>query len=317
MRSYAGYVYIVLCAVLFSTMEVVLKTVQGVFAPLQISCLRFLIGGVVLLPFALRSIRKKGEVLHARDLPFFALTGFFCVAVSMTFYQLAVTYTKASVVAVIFSCNPIFVTVLAFLLLHEDIRRSHLLALALELLAVVMIIDPLHSTLDPTGALLAVIAAVFFAFYSVLGKKRTVRFGGIAVTCLSFLFGATELLCVLLFGRTAAGSGFFRALGLDIFADVPLLENIPLSALPAFLYICVAVSAGGYVCHMMAIEKTSAREASLIFFLKPILAPLIARLFLHEALTANMLLGIACFLLGSGLTVVPGLLEEWRRTHAA
>lgn len=311
-RSYIGYVYIVLCALLFSTMEVVLKTVQGVFAPLQISCLRFLIGGIVLIPFALRGIRKKGETLRARDLPFFALTGFFCVAVSMTFYQLAVTYTKASVVAVIFSCNPIFVTVLAYLLLHEEIRRSHLLALALELLAVGIIIDPLHNSLDPTGALLAVIAAVFFAFYSVLGKKRTARFGGLAVTCLSFLFGSTEMLCVLLIGRTAAGSAFFRRLGLSIFADVPLLENIPASALPAFLYICVAVSAGGYVCHMMAMEKTSAREASLIFFLKPMLAPLIALVFLHEELTANMLLGIACFVLGSSITVIPGLLEARR-----
>ena len=35
-RSRSGYVYIVLCAVIFSTMEVMLKTVHGVFAPMQI-----------------------------------------------------------------------------------------------------------------------------------------------------------------------------------------------------------------------------------------------------------------------------------------
>ena len=39
-------VYIVLCAVIFSTMEVMLKTVHGVFAPMQITCLRFLVGGI-------------------------------------------------------------------------------------------------------------------------------------------------------------------------------------------------------------------------------------------------------------------------------
>lgn len=44
-RSRSGYVYIVLCAVIFSTMEVMLKTVHGVFAPMQITCLRFLVGG--------------------------------------------------------------------------------------------------------------------------------------------------------------------------------------------------------------------------------------------------------------------------------
>lgn len=47
--------------------------------------------------------------------------------------------------------------------------------------------------------------------------------------------------------------------------NVPLFSGIPLSALPALAYICAVNSAAGYVCHMMALEKTSAQEASLIF----------------------------------------------------
>ena len=174
-RSYSGYLYIVLCAVIFSTMEVMLKTVHGVFAPMQITCLRFLIGGILLIPFALRSMKKKGAAFTRADVGFFALTGFLCVAFSMVLYQMAVTYTKASVVAIIFSCNPIFVTMLAYFLLREEIHRNHLVALALELLAVLIIIDPLHASLDPTGALLAIASALVFSFYSVVGKKRTPR----------------------------------------------------------------------------------------------------------------------------------------------
>ena len=309
-RSYSGYLYIVLCAVIFSTMEVMLKTVHGVFAPMQITCLRFLIGGILLIPFALRSMKKKGAAFTRADVGFFALTGFLCVAFSMVLYQMAVTHTKASVVAVIFSCNPIFVTVLASLLLHERIHRNHIIALALELLAVFIIIDPLHASLDPTGALLAIASALVFSFYSVVGKKRTPRFGGIAVTCFSFLFGSVELLAVLLLGRTAAVGGLFASLGLDIFVNVPLFSGIPLSALPALAYICAVNSAAGYVCHMMALEKTSAQEASLIFFLKPMIAPLFAFLFLREEITANMLLGIVCFLVGSGIAILPGLIAQ-------
>ena len=309
-RSCSGYVYIVLCAVIFSTMEVMLKAVHGVFAPMQITVLRFLAGGLLLIPFALRSMRKKGAAFTRADIGFFALTGFLCVAFSMVLYQMAVTCTKASVVAIIFSCNPIFVTVLAYFLLKEDIRRSHVAALVLELLAVVIIIDPLHASLDPTGALLAIASALVFSFYSVVGMKRAARFGGIAVTCFSFLFGSTELLLVLLLGRTAAVGGLFASLGLDIFVNVPLLSGIPLSSLPALAYICAVNSAAGYVCHMMALEKTSAHEASLIFFLKPMIAPVFALVFLHEEITANMLLGIACFLLGSGAAILPGLIAR-------
>ena len=309
-RSRSGYIFIVLCAVIFSTMEVMLKTVHGVFAPMQITCLRFLVGGVLLIPFAMRSIRKKNAVLTRKDLGFFACAGFLCVVIAMSLYQMSVTYTRASIVAVIFSCNPIFVTVLAHLLLHEEIHKNHVIALILELTAALIIIDPVHASLDPTGALLAILSAAMFSFYSVFGKKRTPRFGGIAVTCLSFLFGATELVALLLFGRTAAGASLYGALGLKIFIDVPLFENIPLSALPALLYICCINSAAGFVCHMMAMEKTSAQEASLIFFLKPIIAPIFALIFLKEEIPLNMIIGIVCFLAGSLCAILPGLLAQ-------
>ena len=309
-RSRSGYIFIVLCAVIFSTMEVMLKTVHGVFAPMQITCLRFLVGGVLLIPFAMRSIRKKNAVLTRKDLGFFACAGFLCVVIAMSLYQMSVIYTRASIVAVIFSCNPIFVTVLAHLLLHEEIHKNHIIALILELTAALIIIDPIHASLDPTGALLAILSAAMFSFYSVFGKKRTPRFGGIAVTCLSFLFGATELVALLLFGRTAAGASLYGALGLKIFIDVPLFENIPLSALPALLYICCINSAAGFVCHMMAMEKTSAQEASLIFFLKPIFAPIFALIFLKEEIPLNMIVGIVCFLAGSLCAILPGLLAQ-------
>ena len=309
-RSRSGYIFIVLCAVIFSTMEVMLKTVHGVFAPMQITCLRFLVGGVLLIPFAVRSIRKKNAVLTRKDLGFFACAGFLCVVIAMSLYQMSVTYTRASIVAVIFSCNPIFVTVLAHFLLHEEIHKNHIIALILELTAALIIIDPIHASLDPTGALLAILSAAMFSFYSVFGKKRTPRFGGIAVTCLSFLFGATELVALLLFGRTASGASLYGALGLKIFIDVPLFENIPLSALPALLYICCINSAAGFVCHMMAMEKTSAQEASLIFFLKPIIAPIFALIFLKEEIPLNMIVGIVCFLAGSLCAILPGILAQ-------
>lgn len=244
-RSRSGYVYIVLCAVIFSTMEVMLKTVHGVFAPMQITCLRFLVGGILLIPFVSRSMKKKNASLSRKDIGFFALSGFLCVVIAMSLYQMSVTYTRASIVAVIFSCNPIFVTVFAHLFLHEDIHRNHIIALILELTAALIIIDPIHATLDPTGSVLAILSAVMFALYSVFGKKRTPRFGGIAVTCLSFLFGAGELVFILLFGRTAAGASLYGAVGLNLFIDVPLFENIPASAIPALLYICCINSAAG------------------------------------------------------------------------
>lgn len=315
-KSFSGYIYIILSAVIFSTMEVMLKKVGGVFAPMQITVLRFCVGGILLIPFAIRSLKAKGAQLSRSDIGFFALSGFLCVAFSMVLYQMAVTYTKASVVAVIFSCNPIFVTVLAHLILKEDIRRRQIIALILELIAVLIIIDPLNAKLSTAGVVLSILAAVTFAFYSIVGKKKTAEFGSISVTCFSFICGSLELMALLLLGKTAFIGNVFSKVGFDIFVNVPILPQMPSWAILPFLYICVVVTTGGYVCHMLAMEKTSAQTASLIFFLKPILAPIFAFFFLHEEIPLNMIIGIVCFLIGSGIAVIPGILQQKKEINA-
>ena len=314
-KRYSGYIYIILCTLIFSMVEVVLKMVGGIFHPMQITALRFFIGGLVLLPFAIRSMRSHHADFHLKDAAFFALLGLLFVCIAMSFYQMAVVYTKAAVVAVIFSCNPIFVTVFAYLILREQIRKNHIIALVIELFAVLIIIDPIHAQLSTAGVVLSIASAVLFSVYSVLGKKRSAQFGGIAVTCLCSLFGSVELILLLLFGHTELGIRLYSAVHLDLYCNVPLFTGIPLSALPWLLYIGAINTGIGFVCHMLAMEKTSAQEASLIFFLKPMLAPIFALIFLREQLTLNIIIGIVCFLIGSGIAVIPGLLEEKSKFH--
>ena len=310
-RSYSGYLYIVLCAIIFSTMEVMLKTVHGVFAPMQITCLRFLIGGILLIPFALRSMKKKGAAFTRADIGFFALTGFLCVAFSMVLYQMAVTHTKASVVAVIFSCNPIFVTVLASLLLHERIHRNHLIALALELLAVLIIIDPLHTTLDPVGITLVLLSAATFALYAVLGKKQCTQYSGVAVTCFSCLAASAEMIVLMLISHIPAVADALQAAGLPMFAAMPFFSGYTTGNLLNVLYICVFVTAGGYACYFMGMEATSAMQGSLVFFFKPVLAPILAMLILGEEIPWNMWAGIGLMLTESEGCRVPRQPERW------
>ncbi|HIY05912.1 MAG TPA: DMT family transporter [Candidatus Evtepia faecigallinarum] len=314
-----GGLYIALAAVIFSTMEVLLKlpAVAGAFHPLQITMERFVVGGICLLPLALRALKKLGYRLRRKDLAFFALTGLFNIPLGMVVYQLAITHGQANVVAVIFSGNPIFVTVLAFLLLREDIHWNNLLALAAEVLGILAIVDPWGSgEISPLCILLSILAALFFSLYAVLGKKKTAKVGSIVVTCFSFLFGAAELFLLLLLGHTGPGAALYQAVGLDVFCDVPFLQGINTTTLPYFLFIGVVNCAGGYVFHMLAIEKTSATHGSLVFFFKPILAPLFALAVLGEAITRPIALGILCFLAGSLLSILPEVIREHRAKAA-
>lgn len=311
-----GCLFIALATLIFSTMEVLLKlpAVAGAFHPMQITVERFLVGGVCLLPMTVWTLQKKGIRLTGADLRFFALTGLLNIPLGMVLYQLAITHGQANVVAVIFSGNPIFVTVLAALLLGELIHWNNLLALAAEVLGILAIVNPFgRGQVSLTSVVLAVLAALFFALYAVLGKKKTAQVGSIVVTCCSFLLGGAELLVLLLVGRTGVGAGLYQAIGLDCFCDVPFFQGITGESLPYFLFIGIVNCAGGYVFHMLAIEKTSATHGSLVFFFKPILAPLMALAVLGEAITPNIGVGIGFFLAGSLLGILP---EAWRARRA-
>lgn len=310
-----GYLYIVLTAIIFSTMEIMLKQVHGVFAPLQITVLRFLVGGLALLPLTLTTLRRRGIFPERSALRTWALTGLLNVSLAMVLYQMAVTYTKASAVAVIFSSNSVFFLFLAFLLLGETVRRNNILALALQLAAILVIVEPWNAQIDPLGAAFAILSSLLFALYSVLNKRTVVRYGALTVTCFCFLFGSLELLTLLLLGHLAPIASFYESIGLSIFAQVPILAGITTASLPYLAYICLINSAAGFVCHMKAVELTSAKEAGLIFFIKPALAPVLALIILGEAITANMALGIVLFLAGSAVSIVPGLIETYRAAH--
>lgn len=69
-RGYAimkrGYLFIALATLFFSTMEIALKEVAGLFNPVQLNLTRFLIGGLVLIPFARRMLRKRGVRIDRR-----------------------------------------------------------------------------------------------------------------------------------------------------------------------------------------------------------------------------------------------------------
>ncbi len=306
-----GVLSIVLSTLIFSTMEVMLKmpAVSGVFHPMQITMERFFIGGICLVPFALMSLRKKQVHLTGKDVRFYALTGLLCVPLSMVLFQLAVSYGQANVISVLFSGNPIFVTMLAFLILHERIYWNNFVALGFEILGIVAIINPFaqESPVNLLSVFLIIVSALLFSLYGVVGKQMSHRYGGIVTTCMSFLFGSAELLLLLLLGHVPAVAGFYESVGLSIFCDVPFIAGHSMTTLPYFLYIALINTAAGYVFHMIAMEKMGANLTNLIFFFKPMIAPLFALAFLHEALTMNIIVGIAFFLCASLSGILPAI----------
>ena len=305
-----GYYYIILTTIIFSTMEIALKLVSKEFNPIQLTFTRFFIGGLFLTPFALIALNKKHPHISPIDLCYFAFLGFLGIVISMGLYQLAVQNTDASVVAVLFSSNPVFVTILAFFLLKEAIHKNNILALILEAIGTVIIINPFNIKLSVLGIIFTIASTITFALYGVFGKKECIKYGGIVVTCFSFLFGSLEMLALIGLSHITTIANWFSSNGYQIFSNIPLFTGYSLNTLPIIVYICIINTGVGYACYFKSMEETSAQTTSLIFFFKPILAPILALILLHEVIPFNMIIGILFILLGSLSSILPGLLIQ-------
>lgn len=299
-----GYLYIILSTILFSTMEISLKLVSGKFNPIQLTFIRFFIGGIILLPLAIVNVKKRKISLNKESIKFFSISGLICVVISMVLYQLAVLNCKASMVAVLFSCNPVFVIALAYVMLGEKIYKDTIISMIISIIGMVFIMNPFNMTSSVKGIIFTLLSAVTFALYGVIGKGKSKEYGGIVLSSFSFIMGSIEMFIIMLISRISFVSSFLDKSGLKIFSNIPILHNVNISNMGSLIYIGIFVTGLGYVFYFLAMDETSASTASLVFYIKPALAPIFASIVLKEVISINMILGILLIIVGSCITFI-------------
>jgi len=309
-----GYGYIAVAVIMFTSYEVVLKYIAGQINSVQLTLCRFFVGFLFLLPIALQTLKKRKKRLDGRNMAFFALLGLIGIALSMPILHMAVSYTNSAVTAVLFSCNPVFVTVLAFFLLKEPIKCRHIVALALEIIGTIIIISPWNTRLNMTGVLLALLSTLLFSLYGVMGKRKCAEFGGAVVTCFSFLFGSLIVLVFILLSHIQTVAQIFQNIGLDGFANIPIFAGYSFDNLPYVLYVSVGVAGVGFCAYFLAMEYQPASVVSLVYFFKPALSPILAWQLHGEEISLNMLAGVILIVSGSLCTIVPGIIEAKRNS---
>lgn len=272
---------ILFSAFVFSSIEVSGKLISGQLNAFQVTFIRFLIGALLLFPFAIRDIKSRQLVLKKDDFLFLLLEGSLCIPISMALLQLSVYFTKASTAAVMMSTNPIFMVIFSYFILGERINKRTIGAIIISFIGVLFIFNPLKISYDIKGMLIALLAAVTFSLYSVLSKKRISIYGGYIFNFFSFILGDIVLLILLLMFK------------------VPILQGINSKNILVLLYMGIFITGLGYIFYLYAIQKTSAAISSFVFFIKPALAPILSVLMIGEKISINVLLGIMFIILGT------------------
>lgn len=282
-----AYIYVLITAFLFGTMEVSCKIGGSDLDPFQLTFLRFLIGGLVLLPFAVREMKKREVHISGKDIFSLAATGTLGVAVSMSLFQFSIMMCNASTVSVLICINPFFTMVFAHFLTTEKLTVNKLLILAVALVGIVFMVRPwdIQAGNSALGMGLMIAAAFTFGLYTVAAKVSQEKLGLMAQTSISFLLGSAVLLIFMLIIGRPVVSG--------------VADNIPI-----VLYVGIMVTGLGYYCYFKAIEIADAATGAFAFFLKPAIAPVIAIIVLRETILWNTVVGIILVLAASLLNII-------------
>ena len=280
---------VVMTAFCFGTMEAASKLGGLSFNAIQLVFLRFAIGGILLLPFAIADLKKRECRLVGSDIVYLFILGIVCIG-SMALMQIGLRSINANVASIIISMNPLFTMIFARFIVGEAFTRRKALVLLISFIGLLIVINPknlIAGGINAQGLLITLLAAAAFGLYTALGKKRLAKIGGMAQNCLTFLFGDVALLIVMICAR------------------IPVVEGITLQSLPIMLYLGIVVTAAGYFFFVKAIALSGPSNASIAFFIKPVLAPIVALIVLKEPITINFVIGVVFILIGSYLKMIP------------
>ncbi|SNX55190.1 DMT family transporter [Thermoanaerobacterium sp. RBIITD] len=276
-----GYIYLIITVLFFSTYEVVGRTLTGIVNPVQINFIRFFIGGLILLPIAIKNIKRKNLHITLQDFTLLVFIGLTNVVFSMSFLQIGINMTSASLSAVIFSSNPLFVMIAASLILNEKLDSAKIYGLILGIIGLVIVFykQLMSGGNHLTGIVLLVLSSIMYGVYTVLGKKFTVKFDSVVMNSFSFIIGSLLLMPLLLYNR------------------YPIF-SLPAKAVPQMLYLTVFVTGIAYYTYFLGLSSVNTGVGSMVFFAKPILASIIAAIFLSEKITIQLVIGTIVILIG-------------------
>ncbi|AKJ63322.1 DMT family transporter [Kiritimatiella glycovorans] len=278
---------------LFSTIEVASKLMQtggGVAGdhPFWLAFFRFTGSGLLLAPLGLRLLHSGGVTPGNRDALRFAGLGLLGITVMAAFFHSAITYLPANIAALVFSCNPVFVVLFAPLVLPERITPRRVIAVAVCLAGIAVLARDGTDGPSTVGLLLMVAALIAFAFYTVIARRLTPRYGALPVTAFAVLAGGIFLLPLAW-----------------VFEGLPP-GNYGAADWLGIAYLAVFATALGYFLYFYGLGHVDAGIGSMAFFLKPVLAAVFAWFVLGEGLSPHEFAGGALILAGMAVAL-------WRR----
>lgn len=261
-------------------------TLSGVKGP-ELSVWRFLLGGtgLVVVALLLPGSRNLIEPLRTQFLKILGLSLLGVTGGYLLFHR-SLDFASVPQVATLVTTIPIFVALTNLLVNKQPITTAKIASGLCALIGISLLITDgylakLAGSADSLiGVMLALGCSATVAAYSVMVKPLIVQYGALRITALTMFIGSLGLWLVV---------GFF----FDVWVSPARLGSMQGGALAALLVIALwntTITQFLWIGGLSAVPDIT--RGSYIFFLKPVIASLLAVLILKQSLTATQLFAI-------------------------
>ncbi len=293
------YLVLLIANLVFATGYAVSRVVLADVGPATLGLARVLIGGALLLAWAVREGASAPRSPWTReDRVRVALMGVVGFALAFALGNWGLAYSTATNAALLITVEPTTLLVLSPLLLGERLTRRETLGAVLTLVgAVVVVLDGvpgLTRSLTPhwRGDLLLILSGVAYAAYSLLGRGVLTRHPVARVTAHSVVWGAVSIAPLALHEWCVGPPPSWTA-----------------AALVGTLYLGVVITALGYAVWNWCLERLGAARVAAFVNVQPLAGALLGIWWLREAVTPFLVLGGVLIVAGLHLTVKPAPTE--------
>ncbi|WP_297298286.1 DMT family transporter [uncultured Brachyspira sp.] len=205
-----------------------------------------------------------------------ALLGMFAVNV---FFNESVHLLSLSLAAVLLSLSPIFVLIMSYFLYKEKITTIKIISMILAFLGCVLVSNVLSSKINLSfrGIISGLLAAFFYALYSIISKKALQKgYHSLTITLYAFIF-----ISIIIAPFTNWG------------LIINLVKNDPINISVFMIMHSVLVLIMPYVFYTISFSFMDAGKASILASCEPIASTIFGIIFFNEIPNIPSIIGIA------------------------
>lgn len=257
--------------------------------PTLVAFLRFFNAGIISIIYIL--ITGKTENLRAiTEQPIMiSLLGFVGIFGMGSAVFLALKLSTAVDVSIIMNSNPIFIVPLA-ILIGESITLPKLIGVVIGLFGCLLVVNGsltefgIVKSEHLIGNLVALVSALCWAVYTIMGKKIVRKYGGLTITTLNMLVGSVPLLILC-----------------------ASLGQLTVPSLKGFLiieYLAIFPTAIGFIFWYKALEYIDANQLGPLQYLVPVGTAIISAFTLNEQIKLASIIGMLLIFFGIYLSTI-------------